>query len=179
MKLSLSSPFLVLFSLLVGMFQTTALTMLPAPWSVLKPVLAILPLLVLFAPPRQAYIFAVSSGFVMDLFALESPSFVTLRLLLLTASLLVLLRTLLTNRSIYTALALVGLIHALDWIVLTAAIHILPTFSSSFTPAWLETWQAFVANLLFVLIYFVMHVKLAARFFGAVRHSSSWYGSRS
>lgn len=159
----------VSLGLVVSVFDATAITLLPQPWSSVKLLPSVLLLFSLFARPWQAYTCAFSAGIALDLFAFESMSFSAARFILITAGMLWLIQRFLTHRSLYTVVALVCFFHISNWVVSTLtyqAFHIVHA-STELLPRWQEEWKEFVVTLIFISIVFIVYTK----FFGALLYS--------
>lgn len=90
----------------VGLGEATLVTVLPAPLNYVRPLLAGCILLIVLNKPREALLAAALGGLVIDVFGLGESSFVCAGLIVAVAVASFLSSNLLTNRSIYSAVAL-------------------------------------------------------------------------
>lgn len=107
---------LAVVGLLVGLYESTAMTFLAPPLIYFHPAILILAFLVTTDRTRGAYAFALGAGLMCDVFSLESSRLMTVELLLLTLLLKIIALRLLTNQSLYASLALDGMARLSDWL---------------------------------------------------------------
>ena len=96
----------VVMAVVVGLGEATLVTILPAPLNYMRPLLAGCILLIVLNKPREALLAAALGGLVIDVFGLGESSFVCAGLIIAVAVASFLSSILLTNRSIYSAVAL-------------------------------------------------------------------------
>jgi hypothetical protein len=106
----------VCLGLLLGLYEQTLRTFLPAPMNLLFPVFPVLIMLAALNRWRYAYVLAACAGAVADAFAPEYAHFALIEYLLILTALQAVAHAVFTNRSLYAALALVSLARILDWI---------------------------------------------------------------
>ncbi|MBU1033066.1 MAG: hypothetical protein ABII13_02175 [Patescibacteria group bacterium] len=109
----------IIFAILVSLLEATFFTLLPSPWLYIHPVIAFSVLLVVLNKPKEAFVFAALSGFILDLFAVSGGYFSIARLSLIIAFVIFLSQSLFTNRSIYATVSLVAIARVLDRIWIT------------------------------------------------------------
>lgn len=97
----------ILAAVAVGLAEATFTTLLPAPLNYLRPLLACCILLIVLNKTREALMAAALGGFVIDIFGLGDSSFSCVGLSVAAAVSAFLSSSILTNRSIYSAVALV------------------------------------------------------------------------
>jgi len=108
-----------------GLYESTFLTFVSGWLSYLKPILPSLVFFMLLERRGYALIFGACAGTVLDLFAVESPSFAPWRLLFIAATLWLVSERILTNRSIYSmvTMTLAGRLFDWSWLVTTEWIY--------------------------------------------------------
>jgi hypothetical protein len=112
---------LVLLGCFVGLCEATLVTFLPSPFFDLRPVLPIVVCLIILGRTESAYLFGVSAGAVLDLFAVGGMTLAFARILLIAFFVGLIAETVLTNHSLYASVALVLLARVLDWLWVAAA----------------------------------------------------------
>lgn len=95
-----------LLGLFVGLWEIAVLPFLPAIFG-LKPIIPVLVLLLVGSGRAKAFVTAIATGLVVDIFSVVVFDVSTIRLVGIVFFLDFLAQRLLTNRSLYTALALV------------------------------------------------------------------------
>lgn len=103
-----------------GLYESTLLTFLSGWAGCLRPILAGLVFFTLLERRGYALVFAGCAGAVMDLFAVEFPPFAPWRLMLIAAFLGLVSERVLTNRSVYSMVAMVSAARLLDWLWLVS-----------------------------------------------------------
>jgi len=98
---------LILLGLSLGFFETNVSPFFPTPWNGFLPVLGALTLLVSIGKGREALILACAAGLILDLFLADPAFFALARFPIITALMVALSRTVLTNRSVYASVLLV------------------------------------------------------------------------
>ncbi|MDQ7814713.1 MAG: hypothetical protein RDU25_02850 [Patescibacteria group bacterium] len=108
--------FIVILGFAIGLYEATIRTFLPIPLHYLTLLMPLLVLFVVIERTPYAYVLAISSGLVMDLYSIECSGLYFWRLLLMVAILDATAKFILTNRSIYATSALMVLSGMLDFV---------------------------------------------------------------
>ncbi len=95
-----------LLGVLLGCLEVSVIPFFSNGWNLFRVILPALVLLVFVEETQDAIVLAIGSGIVLDLFSVGGGSFAIARLLLIVFALQFLGKTLLTNQSLYTALAM-------------------------------------------------------------------------
>lgn len=99
--------FVAVASVVVGTFEATFVTLLPAPWREFRPIIDLTVLLIVIDRPRAALVFAALAGLILDAFGLGNGVFAFARFLLVASAVWALSESVITNRSVYASAALV------------------------------------------------------------------------
>lgn len=141
----------------VALFDISIAPFLPFPWNAMSPALAIGVLLVSIGNGRHAVFFMAVAGLVLDVFLGEKSLFAVGRLPAVILTARALADSVLTNRSVYAASALVVVARCLDmlWLfagsgILTLLFHRTPQFMSVRAVAFTFAWDIAFIVLLFV-----------------------------
>jgi len=161
---------LLVLGCFAGLFEATLRTFLPWPVVDVRPVLPILVCFIILRQPESAYVFAVSSGAVLDLFSVGGMTLAFARFLIIALLIALVAETVLTNHSLYAAIALTLLSRAFDWLWLALA-HTAVRFgggAGSLFPHWQEiAWtlglDACIITFAFLLNHFVFKRFVAFR----------------
>lgn len=105
----------ILLGLMLGLYESTFLTFLSGWPSFVKPILPSLVFFMLLERRGYAIAFAACAGIVLDLFAVELATFAPWRLVTIAALLWLASERLLTNRSVYSTVAMVLAARLADW----------------------------------------------------------------
>ena len=97
-----------------GLFEATAATFLPGAWSAFRPTFALAGFLLIRNAPRSAIVFLMFAGSATDLFSIGIGTFATARYVLIIATLAFVAKAVLTNHSLYVAIALTLLARLID-----------------------------------------------------------------
>ena len=97
-----------------GLFEATAATFLPGAWSAFRPTFALAGFLLIRNAPRSAIVFLMFAGSATDLFSICIGTFATARYVLIIATLAFVAKAVLTNHSLYVAIALTLLARLID-----------------------------------------------------------------
>jgi hypothetical protein len=164
----------ILLGLLLGLYESTFQTFLVGWPSFLKPILPSLVFFMLLERRGYAIAFGVSAGIVLDLFAVEFPTFAPWRLVTIAALLWLASERLLTNRSVYSTVAMVLAARSVEWIWLGSVealfsligrrAYLAPDFGSL---AKIAAADLFLTVSLFFLGLFIMRRYLRPRRFMA------------
>lgn len=142
--------------LLLGLFEITGATFLDGIWGAFRPTFAVAVFVLIRNNPKNAGMFLLFAGIATDVFSVGAGTFATARYFLIFATLALLAKTVLTNHSIYVALALAFVARAIDLATLAFA-GLAPTLSDALLRG---LWDAALVAALFVL-----HLPFSRRFF--------------
>lgn len=156
----------VLGGLLLGLFEVTATTFLPGAWGAFRPTFAVAVFVLIRNAPKNAALLLLFAGIATDLFSVGAGTFATARYVLIFAALALLAKAVLTNHSLYVAIALALAARVIDLATLALA-GAMPSLANAVLRGF---WDA-----LFVAALFVLHLLLSRRFF-ALRPGSPRYG---
>lgn len=149
---------LVLIGLILGLWEVAVLPFLPS-FFAFRPILPCLVLILIASQLSNALIVAALSGLLIDIFTLGPLTFAAGRLLVTVLILHVIFQRLLTNRSLYTTIALVligrTVEQALAWMILRLShlfgdATLVPVFDLSFVR--LLIWDAGIVAIGFFLV---------------------------
>ncbi|MFA5185328.1 MAG: hypothetical protein WC551_02485 [Patescibacteria group bacterium] len=165
-KIALVAGSGIAFGLYEGVFNT----FLGGWFSWFHPVLALTVFFVALERRNYALLFCGTAGLVMDAFAINTPTLAVWRLLLAAAAMSVVSEKVLTNRSLYSAAALVVLGRAVDFGGLFAEEKFLALrgIRADLVPAWSEAlgivaWDVVLTVGLFVFGMFILRRYLRPR----------------
>jgi len=149
-----------------GLYESTFLTFLSGWLAYLKPVLPGMVFFMLLERRGYALVFGACAGTVMDLFAVEYPTFAPWRLLFIAAILWIVSERVLTNRSVYSTIALVLAGRLLDWSWLAAAQWIFGLLGRSvrFAPGLVDLARVAASDLALTVILFVFGLLVMRRY---------------
>ncbi len=149
-----------------GLYESTFQTFLSGWPSFLKPVLPCLVFFMLLERRGYALVFGACAGTVMDLFAVENPSFAPWRLLFIASLLWIASERILTNRSVYSTVAMVMAGRLLDWSWLVAAQWLLGLVGRSvrFAPSLRSLGETAVMDLILTVALFFLGLFVMRRY---------------
>lgn len=149
-----------------GLYESTFMTFLPGWFAYLKPVLPGMIFFMLLERRGYALLFGACAGMVLDLFAVEYPTFAPWRLLFIAAILWVASERVLTNRSIYSTVAMVLAGRLLDWLWLVAAqgFYGLVGRSARFAPGLADLGRTMVSDLILTVALFLIGMLVMRRY---------------
>jgi len=153
-------------AIVAGVFESTALTLLPWPLTAIRPILPLIVFFIVMERSPEAVLFAGMSGAVLDLFALERSGFAVGRLILIALLLSFLAVSILTNRSVYSAIALVWFGRSVEWGWLGLQSRIPPysTNAIALAPGWRDVGFSMGFDLLLATVLFLCGILLFRRF---------------
>ncbi|MFZ2803892.1 MAG: hypothetical protein WA001_01590 [Patescibacteria group bacterium] len=165
---------LIVLGLLAGLFEATTSTLLPSPFSALRPIIPVIVGFIVLQRPESAYAFAVSAGAAMDLFTVGPSTLAFVRLLLIAFAIAVVAERVLTNHSLYAAMALTVLARILDWVWLfgvQAIVH-LEGVARAFVPGWQAALTVLAFDAMIIVVAFIVNHVVFKRFvaFRLARH---------
>lgn len=152
---------LIILGCLAGLLEATTVTFLPFPFSYLRVTIPILISFIILQRPESAYVFAVSAGGMLDLFAVGTISFAFARLLVIALLVALVAETVLTNHSLYAAVALTLFARLLDWAWLACiqAVVRIGGSAAHLVPGWREAvWMLFFDGVIITAAFLVNHV---------------------
>lgn len=156
----------VILGLFLGLYESTFATFATgmAAW-----VLPILPITVLYVVREKmdaALLISGSAGIVLDLIATGGVGFAYARFLLITLLVIFLARTILTNQSVYTALALMIVARVCDrlWLFVLSWSRGWMPLSDLVAASWRIGWRVGVADLCLIAVVFITIALVARRF---------------
>ena len=134
-------------AVIAGLFEATFSTFLPTPWREIRPILDGAILLVVLNRPKYAFVFAAITGIILDVIPVEGSGFASARLIAIVALVMLLVQTVLTNRSVYATALLMVTARAADrvWLSVVSfllrfgsgpAMHLEPLRFAWITLAW-------------------------------------------
>lgn len=149
---------LLLLSVTLGLYESVVSPFLPFPWNAFHPILGVLVLLVAMEKAGAALVAGVVSGFVLDVLVTGGAAFSAGRMAVIVVSLAALQSRVLTNRSLYAAVALVlsARMAEILWQIAAHAGHALFFRAPFYAPDWVASRAAMAWDAAFV----------AAGFFG-------------
>lgn len=154
----------------VSIFDATFSTFLPAPWSSFHPSLLLVSLFIIRESPQLAILSAVVSGMFLDAFSF-SQTFALARLLVVSGALWFFTRRVLTNHSVYAALAIVFAARAIDQLLralVQSAMHAKAP-SLLVAPMWQMMWTSGLWDAAIVCMLFTIQAFLHRRFLSLPR----------
>jgi hypothetical protein len=161
----------ILFGLIIGLFEATTATFLPQPWTYFHPVLPILICLIVLERPTEAVVLGLSGGLAIDLLSTDSVTYAVARFFLLALGAAFAARHLLTNYSLYAAVAMAALSRLFDWLwlgVLQSALFLFQApvrLAEPWSVEWkIALWDAALVGTVFVFTAFIFKRFVAPRF---------------
>lgn len=156
--------------LAVGLYESVFNTFLGGWVAWFHPVLSLTVFFVVLERRNYALLFCVAAGLVMDAFVIDTPTLAVWRLLLAAAAMSAVSEKVLTNRSLYSAAALVLLGRAVDfsWLLAEEKLLMLRGVQADLVPSWQEAlgvvaWDVVLTVGLFVFGMFVLRRYLRPR----------------
>ena len=139
---------ILLLGIAASVFESTTSTFLYGIPSLIRPILPCIILFVVSERPTHALLFAAAAGLVTDLLAPAPPTFAVARDVLLAVSVAFASRTVITNQSVYAAVALAIAARTLDQVWLLAARWIADRglLGASAAATWDLAWRFALAD---------------------------------
>jgi len=166
-----------LLGLGLGLYEAVTLTFLGGWWASLHPVLPLMVFLIVMERKNYALVCGACAGLAMDLFAVEFSGYALWRLLAIGLLLAFMAQTVLTNRSLYAAAALMAIGRLADWLWLWLTERLLSIWhaAAGLAPQWSAGLKILGADLVFTALLFALGYSLFRRYF-APRQLRDKYG---
>jgi len=156
----------IVCGLFLGLYESTFATFATGVAAWVLPILPIVVLLVVRERMEAALLISGSAGIVLDLIATGGVGFAYARLLLITLLVVFLARTVLTNQSVYTALALMLVARICDrlWLFLLSWSRGWMPLADLTAATWRIVWRVTVADLCLIAGAFILLALVSRRF---------------
>lgn len=155
-----------IFGLVLGLYEATAFTFSNGLFAVVLPIIPILVVLIMREHTEEALVISAVAGIVLDIFATEAPTFATARFLLITLAAAFVARSVLTNNSLYAAVAMTVAARCIDrlWILLMSWMHGWMPLRELARVTWPSFWRTGLADICIVVAAFFVLTFLIKRF---------------
>jgi len=157
--------------LLLGLYEATAFTFSNGIFSLILPVIPALILLVVREHAEEALVVGAIAGSIIDVFAPEMSNFATARLMLIVLVFTFVARTVLTNHSLYAAIAMTIAARLVDrlWVLLVSWVHGWMSLHALLNLQWPSIWRTAISDACMVSVAFFFLSFLIGRFLLAKR----------
>lgn len=143
------------------------MTFLPSPFFDFRLVLPMVISMIILQRPTHAAVLAFAAGTTMDVFAQSTITLAFARLLIISLCVAFLAETVLTNQSLYAALALGAMARLLDFLwlaVLQFVTHLKQPHIAAILPRWSDAWKIMLWDAVVIAIFFWVSTILLKRF---------------
>ncbi len=158
---------MVTAGIIVGLYESTAMTFLNPPLIYFQPAILFLILLIITDRTKGAYTFALGVGMTHDFYSLEGSQYILVELLLLVFFLRLIALRVLTNQSLYSSLALSFMARFFDlvWRMVGQSLRNLfePEFSREITGIF-GFWPIFLFDAVLLCLIFFFGKYILKRF---------------